>query len=67
MTDFFHSLFNTDWAAFSARNWVGIIIVVVIFFIMVGVYFYVFLPKNRDRLESYRDLALRDEDDKKDE
>jgi cytochrome c oxidase cbb3-type subunit IV len=53
--------FHTDWAAMTTNDWVGMIVTVVIFFLMVGLYIYVLRPKNRERFESQRFLPL-DED-----
>ncbi|MEJ1297741.1 MAG: cbb3-type cytochrome c oxidase subunit 3 [Candidatus Sedimenticola sp. (ex Thyasira tokunagai)] len=53
--------FRTDWAAMTTNDWVGTILTVVIFLLMVGLYAYVLRPKNRDRLESKRFIPLDDE------
>jgi cytochrome c oxidase cbb3-type subunit IV len=53
--------FHTDWAALTTNDWIGMIVTVVIFFLMVGLYIYVLRPKNRERFESKRFLPL-DED-----
>lgn len=53
--------FATDWAAMTTTDWVGTILTVVIFLLMVGLYAYVLSPKNRDRLESKRFIPLDDE------
>ncbi len=53
--------FHTDWAAMTTNDWIGMIVTVVIFFLMVGLYIYVLRPKNRERFESQRFLPL-DED-----
>jgi cytochrome c oxidase cbb3-type subunit IV len=54
--------FYTDWEAMTTNDWIGTILTVVIFLLMVGVYVYVLRPKNRDKLESRRYLPF-DEDD----
>ncbi|MGA7982717.1 MAG: cbb3-type cytochrome c oxidase subunit 3 [Chromatiaceae bacterium] len=54
--------FHTDWEAMTTNDWIGTILTVVIFLLMVGVYVYVLRPKNRDKLESRRYLPF-DEDD----
>ena len=46
--------FHTDWEAMTTNDWIGTIITVVIFLLMVGLYVYVLRPKNRDKLESKR-------------
>lgn len=48
--------FYTDWAALSLNDWIGIVITVAIFFLMVGAYIYVFHPRNKERLEAQRYL-----------
>ena len=54
--------FYTDWNALTAADWVGLILTVAVFILFVGLYFYVFRPKNRERLESHRDIPFRDDD-----
>ncbi len=46
--------FHTDWAAMTASDWVGTILTVAVFVLMVVVYFQVFRPKNRARLEAQK-------------
>ena len=46
--------FATDWAAMTPQDWVGTILTVVVFLLMVGLYFYALRPRNRDRLEAQR-------------
>jgi cytochrome c oxidase cbb3-type subunit 4 len=53
--------FHTDWEAMTAADWVGTILTVVIFLLMVGLYVYVLNPRNRDKLESQRHIPM-DED-----
>lgn len=53
--------FETDWQAMTATDWVGTILTVVIFLLMVVAYFQVFRPKNRDKLESRKHIPF-DED-----
>ena len=57
LNDYFH----TDWEAMTATDWVGTILTVVIFLLMLGLYVYVLRPKNRDKLEKNRFIPL-DED-----
>ena len=45
----------------TTTDWVGTILTVVIFLLMVGLYVYVLRPKNRDKLEKNRFIPL-DED-----
>ena len=53
--------FYTDWEAMTASDWVGMILTVVIFLLMVALYFYVLRPKNREKLEKQRFIPM-DED-----
>lgn len=53
--------FHTDWGAMTTNDWIGTILTVVIFLLMVGLYFHVLRPKNRDKFESKRFIPL-DED-----
>lgn len=54
--------FRTDWAAMTTTDWVGLVMTIAIFALFVWVYFYVFRPKNKGRLESHRDIPFRDDD-----
>ncbi len=53
--------FHTDWEAMTTNDWVGLIVTVVIFFLMLGMYVWVLRPKNRDKLEAHKHIVL-DED-----
>ena len=52
---------HTDWEAMTTSDWIGMILTVVIFLLMVGLYFHVLRPKNREKFESKRFIPL-DED-----
>jgi len=54
--------FQTDWAAMTTSDWIGTIVTVGIFFLMIWAYVYVFHPKNKEKLEAQRHLPLDDED-----
>jgi cytochrome c oxidase cbb3-type subunit 4 len=54
--------FQTDWTAMTTNDWVGTILTIVIFLLMVGLYVYVLRPKNRDKFESQRFMPFEDED-----
>ena len=54
--------FHTDWEAMTTNDWIGTILTVVIFLLMVGLYVYVLRPKNRDKFESKKYIPLDDED-----
>ena len=54
--------FYTDWAAMTLHDWLGMGTTIVVFFVMVGLYVYVFHPSNKERLEAHRFIPLDDED-----
>lgn len=53
--------FHTDWSAMTQHDWIGLIMTITVFFVMVGLYAYVFHPSNKERLESQRHIPLDDE------
>ena len=53
--------FHTDWEAMTTNDWIGLIITVVVFLLMVGLYFYALRPKNREKLEKNKFIPM-DED-----
>lgn len=55
--------FHTDWEAMTTNDWIGAILTVVIFLLMVVAYFQVFRPKNRDKLESQKHLPFEDDNE----
>lgn len=54
--------FQTDWAAMTQHDWLGLIVTIGIFCLMVWAYVFVFNPKNKEKLESRRHLPFDDED-----
>ena len=52
--------FHTDWAALTVHDWIGMIITVAVFFLMIGIYLYVFNPKHKDEFEAQRNIPLDD-------
>lgn len=54
--------FTTNWAAMTINDWIGTILTVGIFILMVWAYVHVFHPKNKDKLESRRYLPDSDDD-----
>jgi cytochrome c oxidase cbb3-type subunit IV len=54
--------FHTDWEAMTTNDWIGLIMTVVAFILMVIVYFYALRPKNREKLEKNRFIPMDDED-----
>lgn len=57
--DFFH----TDWAAMTRSDWTGLVIVLVLFALMAGLYVWIFKPSNKAGFEQYRDFVNSDDDD----
>ena len=53
--------FETDWASMTLNDWIGTILTVAIFFLMIWAYVYVFHPKNKEKLESHRHIPIDDE------
>jgi cytochrome c oxidase cbb3-type subunit IV len=53
--------FHTDWEAMTTNDWVGLIMTVVAFILMVIVYFYALRPKNREKLEKNRFIPMDDD------
>mgnify|MGYP005839574849 CR=1 FL=1 len=50
--------FYTDWQAMTVIDWVGLIITVIIFVAFLVLFYWVFRPKNKQRLESHRRMVL---------
>ncbi|MGM0593101.1 MAG: cbb3-type cytochrome c oxidase subunit 3 [Pseudomonadota bacterium] len=58
--------FQTDWAAMTLSDWIGLIVTVGILALMIWAYVFTFHPKNKEKLESQRHLlfeAEKDDDD----
>ena len=54
--------FATDWEAMTVNDWIGTILTVLIFLLMILAYFQVFRPKNRERLESRKHIPFEEDD-----
>ncbi len=54
--------FSTDWHALTGTDWIGLIITVSITLLMIGLYIYVFRPKNREELEAHRYIIMKEDD-----
>jgi cytochrome c oxidase cbb3-type subunit 4 len=54
--------FSTNWEAMTTNDWIGTIMTVVTFFLMIGVYFYALRPKNKDKLEKNRFIPMDDDE-----
>lgn len=46
----------------TGTDWFGLVLTVVIFLLMVGMYFWVLHPKNKDDIESHRSMPLDDDE-----
>jgi len=57
---------QTDWAAMTLNDWIGTIVTVVIFILMIWAYVYTFHPKNKDKLESRRHIPMDEDNDAED-
>lgn len=57
---------QTDWAAMTLNDWIGTIVTVVVFVLMIWAYVYTFHPKNKEKLESQRHIPLDDDNDAED-
>lgn len=53
--------FETDWGAMTVHDWIGFIITVVVLLLMIGLYIYVFHPKNKQRLEKQRHIPMEED------
>lgn len=52
--------FSTDWEAMTTNDWIGTIVTVVVFFLMLGLYIYVLIPKNKG-MEENKNIPIDDE------
>lgn len=53
--------FHTDWAAMTATDWWGLFITIAIFFSMIALYYWVFKPGSKRKLEQHRDFVLKED------
>ncbi|GAB6039719.1 cbb3-type cytochrome c oxidase subunit 3 [Endothiovibrio diazotrophicus] len=53
--------FHTDWEAMTHNDWIGTILTVVVFLLMVVLYIYALHPKNRDKLEAQRHIPMEED------
>jgi cbb3-type cytochrome oxidase subunit 3 len=56
--------FRTDWAAMTGSDWTGLVIVIILFALMAGLYFWIFKPSNKADFEQYRDFVNDDDEDR---
>jgi cbb3-type cytochrome oxidase subunit 3 len=53
--------FHTDWAAMTGTDWFGLVAVITLTGLMIFVFFWVFNPKNKKKIEENRDFVLKDD------
>ena len=53
---------HTDWEAMTRNDWIGTILTVVVFLLMVGLYVIVLRPKNRDAFEAQKHIPIDDDE-----
>lgn len=61
------SYFHTDWAAMSFHDWLGLVITIVVFVVLVVMYVYIFHPANKKRFESHRHIPFHEGRDDEEE
>ena len=54
--------FHTDWASMTLHDWLGLVITIVVFLFMIALYFYIFNPANKERLEAHRNIPIDDDE-----
>ena len=64
MSNGFQEYLHTDWAAMTLHDWIGLIITVSIFCLMVYAYVHILHPKNKAKFESQRHLIDVDTEEK---
>jgi cytochrome c oxidase cbb3-type subunit 4 len=55
--------FETDWQAMTTNDWIGTILTVVVFLLMLVAYFQVFRPQNRERLEARKYIPFEEDNE----
>jgi len=53
--------FHTDWAAMTATDWFGMSVTVIIFLAMIWLFYWVFNPKNKQKLEAHKTMPLEED------
>ncbi|MCC5796527.1 MAG: cbb3-type cytochrome c oxidase subunit 3 [Methylophaga sp.] len=46
----------------TATDWFGLLLTIVIFILMFGMYFWALRPKNKEKLESHRTMPLHEDE-----
>ena len=54
-------ILNTDWAAMTLNDWAGLIITLGIAGLMIWAYVMTFNPKNKEKLESQRNIIFHED------
>ena len=53
--------FHTDWSAMTLHDWLGLIITIIVFIVMIVLYVYIFHPSNKAKWEAKRFIPLDDD------
>jgi cytochrome c oxidase cbb3-type subunit 4 len=53
--------FSTDWGTMTLQDWLGLIVTIVVFLLMIGLYVFVFHPANKEKLEAQRHIPWDDD------
>ncbi len=54
--------FHTDWASMTLHDWIGLVMTIAAFFLMIWAYVHVFHPKNKAKFEAQRGMPDADLD-----
>ena len=52
-----------DWQAMTATDWFGLLLTIGIFFALIAIFYWVFHPKNKRRIEGYRHIPFEEDND----
>ena len=58
--------FETDWASMTLHDWIGLVVTVGIFALMIWAYVYALHPKNKEKFESQRRMPIDADDNAED-
>jgi len=61
VNEFLRDYFHTDWAAMTASDWLGLLMTFITLLMMVALYWYVFTPSNKERLEAMRHIPTEED------
>jgi len=62
VSEMLREYFHTDWAAMTHADWFGLVVVIALTMLMVGLYFWVLSPSNKERFEQYRNFVNQDDE-----